>query len=111
MLYQYQVSCWVHPQSGFELSDFHRVSSQVTKALKVLFSGEGKEDSVEKAINETKNKHKGMVLIPLVIDSDKPYEDNVEEIEEGIKEKYPDAIIESHQLLDVVTEKHVNHKM
>lgn len=109
MLYQYQVNCWIHPKSGFDLSNYHKVSKKITAAMKSLFNDEDSEDYVEEAINELSRKHEGMILIPLIVDSDKPYEKNTKEIERGIKKKFPDAIIDSHHILDAVPAKRVNH--
>ena len=99
MIYRYRVDCWVPPKSGFDLADFHVATKRIQEALKVLF---GQNDRVMAALKNFSKGHEGYIVESLVIESDKPYEDNIEEIKEGIQERFPGAEIISHQILEAV---------
>lgn len=102
MMYRYRVDCWIPPKSGFDLADFHKATKKIKTALKVLF-GEG--TNTDRALDAFNKGHEGMVLESLVIESDKRFEDNLDEIKDGIEKRFPGAIIVSHQMLEAVPVK------
>jgi hemoglobin-like flavoprotein len=71
-------------------------------ALKSLFNNKTNTEHVVDAFNKV---HEGMVFEVLFIESDKKYEDNEEEIKEGIESRFPGAVIASYQILDAVPSK------
>lgn len=100
MLYRYRVDCWIPPRSGFDLAEFHDATRRIKHALKILF---GRGVATERAVEAFSSGHSGMVLESLIIESDKPFEKNVEEIEQGIQKRFPGAEIVSHQILEAVS--------
>ena len=96
MIYRYRVDCWVYPKSGFELAEQNGFMSKFKRLIGDLFSN---NPSVQEAVESFGNKYEGMVLQSLIIESDKSYEENEDEITAAIKKKIPGAIIVSHTML------------
>ena len=99
MLYRYRVDCWVNPKSGFELAEQNTFMFKFKKLIGELFSN---NPPFQKAISSFSKNYEGMVLQSLIIESDKLYEENEEEIVAEVKKKYLEAIIVSHTILKLV---------
>lgn len=95
MIYKYYVDCWVNPKSGFDLAEFSKATKKIKKIVGKLFNFH----QPEKIIDKFRSGHENMVIERLVIMSDKPYEDNIEEINEKIQKQFPGAEIISYQEL------------
>ena len=96
MLYRYRIDCWVYPKSGFELAEQNGFMDKFKKLVGDLFSN---NTSVQDAVDNFGNKYEGMILQSLIIESDKNYEDNEDEIITEIRKRIPEAIIASHTIL------------
>jgi hypothetical protein len=102
MLFTYRVDCWVPPKSGFDLAEQNHFMREFKKAIKTLLS---KNKPFQSALENFGKNHAGMVLESVIIESDKMYEDNEEEIISEIKKKYRGAIIISHCILKLTKTK------
>ena len=99
MLFTYRVDCWVPPKSGFKLAEQNRFLREFKKAIKALLSD---NEPFQNALENFGKNHEGMILESVIIESDKMYEDNEEEIILEIKKKHPGAIVVSHCILKLV---------
>lgn len=102
MIYRYRVDCWINPRSGFDLAEFSSITKKIKKALSVLFSG---SSIPERAINAFSKNHEGMVLESLIIDSDKPFKENIEEIKDKIQKRFPGSEVISYEMIEAVPVK------
>jgi hypothetical protein len=99
MVYRYRVDCWVYPKSGFELAEQNSFMFKFKKLVREFCSG---NLPFQKAIDNFGNSFEGMVLQSFIIESDKLYEENEEEVLAEIKKKIPEAIVVSHTMLKLV---------
>jgi len=99
MLYRYRVDCWVNPKSGFELAEQNTFMARFKKVIGDLFSN---NPPFQTAIDSFGKRYDGMVLQSFIIESDKMYEDNEEEIVTEIRKKVPEAIIISNTILKLI---------
>jgi hypothetical protein len=96
MLYTYRVDCWVNPKSGFELAKQNKFMARFKKVVRLLLS---ENQLFQKALDNFGRSYEGMVLESVMVETDKMYEDNQQEIEVEIRKKYPEAIIISHTIM------------
>ena len=96
MFYTYRVDCWVNPKSGLDLAEQNKFLMKFKKALSTLLTD---NKPFQRALCNFGKNHEGMVLESLIVETDKLYEDNEEEITKSVKEKYPEAILSSHTIL------------
>lgn len=102
MIFRYRIFCWVPPKSGFDLAEHNMYLNQIEKTIPMLFNG---NKEIEDIFQEIKEKYDNMVLEVFVIDSDKKFEENREEIIKKVQEKYPGAKIVHYEMIDVYQTK------
>jgi hypothetical protein len=90
MQYRYLVKCWVRPQSGFDLARKNKIMNLFKSFLSEAFS---ERESIDKAVEEFEKEHDGMVIEPLVIETDSAITDAEVQILPEIQKAYPDAVL------------------
>ena len=99
MIYTYRVDCWVSPKSGFDLAEKNKFLKKFKNALRDMLS---ENIPFQRALENFGKKYEGMVLESVIVETDKIYEDNEEEILSEIKKRYPGAVACSHTILKLV---------
>lgn len=90
MAHKYLVQCWIKPQSGFDLAQKNRIMSLFKEIMTETMPNDPKLDE---ALKRFEKSHDGMVLEPMIIESDKEVTDPEKELLPEIQKSYPEAVI------------------
>jgi hypothetical protein len=103
MKYKYLVQCWITPRSGFDIVKKNRITELFRSIIADTFSD---DKHAEESVKNFERSHEGLVLEPLVVESDTVIVDAEKEILPEIQKTYPGAIIFSCEKIPelVVTE-------
>jgi len=99
-MHKYLVECWIYPKSGFDLARKNRIM----QLFKEMLSEEvPDQDALDRAVERFEREHEGMILEPMVIESDKELEDVERELMPEILRKYPEAkFLNSHKMPELI---------
>ena len=87
---KYLVQCWITPRTGFDLAKKNRIMSLFKSIMEETFP---EDVNVEDAMRKFSESHDGLILEPLVIESDTEIVDPKKEVLPEIQKKYPEAVI------------------
>lgn len=90
MVYKYLVQCWITPRTGFDLAKKSHIMQLFKSIMEETFPDDVK---VEDAVKRFAESHDGLILEPLVIESDTEVIDFQKEILPEIQKTYPEATI------------------
>ena len=90
MKYKYLVQCWITPRSGFDLARKSRITELFRALMRDTFDS---DEKLEQSIKKFEESHNGLILEPLVIESDTEVKDPEKEFLDDIHAKYPEAKI------------------
>lgn len=99
MVYKYRIDCWIPPRSGYEVISYNNTTKKIKSALKVIF---GQSFNVDKAVDAFNKNLEGLIPECLIVESDKPFNSNQNEIDTEIQKRYPGAVIVAHHILEAV---------
>jgi len=90
MIHKYLVQCWIAPKSGFDIVKKNRIMEFFRSVAYEVLSG---EKHAEESIKSFEESHEGMILEPLIVESDVEIIGVQKELLPEIRKTYPGAII------------------
>ena len=114
MPYRYYVQCWVRPSSGHDVVRKNRIMSLLKEIASLKSFQEMARDvfpvdvevtdkKFQSAIQRFEEQHEGLVVEPLVLESDNEITDAEKELLPEIQKKYPEAKIFSWEKMPNLT--------
>lgn len=96
MAIRYLIQVWVYPRSGFDLAK----KNQAIRLLKELIEEDvAINPGLKEAMDRFEKEHEGMVVEPIVIESDDEVTNPETEVMPTIKGDYPEALLLSCEKL------------
>lgn len=94
MPFKYYVECWVYPRSGFDIARKNKI---IHLFKKVLFDMLPQKEEIESIVEKFCKEHDGLILEPLVLESDTEITNPEKELMPEIRKKHPEARLVSCQ--------------
>jgi hypothetical protein len=88
---RYLVQCWISPQSGFDLARKNHTMEIFRKVLESHFEYADYYEGIEKAMTRFEKTHDGLILEPIVLETDEDVTDCEAQLMPEIRKKYPEA--------------------
>ena len=98
MTHKYLVQCWITPRSGFDIVKKNRVLEFFRSVVSEALSDEYR---AEESIRNFEESHEGLILEPIIVESDTEVMNAQKEILPEIQKVYPGAVIFSCTLIPV----------
>lgn len=90
MPFKYLVQCWITPRSGFDIIKKNRIMEFFRAVVSEALSDESR---VAESIKKFEESHEGLILEPLIIESDMEIVGVQRELLPEIRKTYPGAVI------------------
>ena len=87
-MYRYLVQCWIRPRSGFDLSRKNLIMEMFRE---IMVNSYPNDEELNKAVKAFEKESEGLIVEPLVIETDHEIMNCEEELMPEIRKNYPEA--------------------
>lgn len=94
--HRYLVTCWIYPQSGFDIARKNKINALFREAMEHHFR---EENYVMGYLQKMEKEHEGKILEPFVLESDEAVKDAEKDLMPEILKRHPEAEYFSSEIL------------